>query len=447
MKMANSSDRPRPSYEADAELFQRLLEQSGKSIVDYADELDCGEKTLRKLLSGEKVAAETLKSVGKKIGKGVHWHTLLSPSEKKRIGVDEADAEASTPAVQDKAAPAAPAPTPPFASRLFQLPAVLIDFAGREKDIAEIAGQLRGTEGRPRSSVLHGMGGTGKTSLAVKVADEVRQHFPDAQLFIDLRGAADATRGHPLTPAEAMARVIHAFHSETAQLPKDEQELEGYYRSVLAGKRALIVLDNARSESQVRPLLTAPPPAGFLLTSRTALALDGVMPVPVGLLSKDEATLLLRRIVGDKGSKAEYLRIVHLCGYLPLAVRVAGDFLRLKEDWSIARYIEALDQERLRWLKIGTDSSKDVEAILKLSSAQYVQDNVDRATRWHLLHIFQGDFTLAAAAAAWDADENDHNVLDDLSDMKNRSLIIFDAKTGRYHLHDLMKPIAEGLFG
>jgi hypothetical protein len=424
-----------------------MLDQSGKSIVDFATELRCGETTYRKLLAGEKVAADTLKAIAEKLGEDVHWHTLLTAAERKRIGVNEQESAAPVHAVQDNAGPTLPPPAPRFASRLFQLPAMLSDFCGREKNISDIAGSLRGHGGRMNQSVLYGMGGIGKSSLAIRVAYDVRDHFPDAQLFIDLRGTADSTKGNPLTPAEAMAWIIHAFHPETVQLPKDEQELEGHYRSVLAGKRALIVLDNVKSESQVRPLLTAPPPTGFLLTSRVKLALDAVVPVPVELLSKDESTLLLRRIVGDKATKTELHSIVNLCGYLPLAIRVAGDFLRLKEDWTVARYIDALNQERLRWLKIGTDSGKDVEAVLKLSSAQFVQDSVERATRWHLLHIFQGEFSLEAAAAAWDADQNDHQVLDDLSEMKNRSLIIFDAKTGHYHLHDLMKPIAEGLFG
>ena len=113
-----------------------------------------------------------------------------------------------------------------------------------------------------------------------------------------------------------------------------------------------------------------------------------------------------------------------------------------------ARMLErALENDPHRWLKVGADPEKDVEAVLKLSAAQLVRDSVERGTRWHLLHIFDGDFDLTAAAAAWNADENDLGVLNDLSDMENRSLIIFDRNTRRYHLHDLLRPIAEGLFG
>lgn len=341
-----------------------------------------------------------------------------------------------------------PAPTtPPTVNRPLQLPAVVPDFIGHEDEIRDMVNRLRGIGAKIEISALRGMGGIGKTSLAVRVAHEVKGHFPDGQLFLDLRGTADGMKACPLTPTNALRYVIHRFHPAETDLPDDEQELAARYRGVLAGKRALIVLDNAGSEGQVRSLLTASPPVAFLITSRYALALDGVASIQVGLLPPDQAYLMLRGIVGARGTTDELRRIMELCGYLPLGIRVAGDFLRLKEDWPVSQYIVALERERLRWLKIGDDPAKNVEAVLKLSSAQLVRDSVDRATRWHILHVFQGDFDLAAAAAAWQADEKDLRVRDDLSDLKNRSLLLYDNDTSRYRLHDLMRPIAEGLFG
>ena len=219
---------------------------------------------------------------------------------------------------------------------------------------------------------------------------------------------------------------------------------------------AAFSLGNARVDSprqcwfriaSASTLLTALPPVAFLLTSRRSLPLDGVVASQVDLLSVDESITLLRSIIPVKGVQEEIERIAELCGYLPLGLRVAGDFLRLKDDWEVSQYIVALEKERLRWLNIGDDPARNVEAVLKLSSAQLVRDSVLRATHWHLLHIFQGDFDLAAAAAAWHMDENDLDVLSDLSDMTNRSLIIYDSRAGRYRLHDLMRPIAERLFG
>jgi hypothetical protein len=126
--------------------------------------------------------------------------------------------------------------------------------------------------------------------LAVKVAHAVKDHFPDAQLVLDLQGTAD----RPVTPADAMARVIRDFHPDAAKLPDDPDELVLNYRSVLAGKRALVVLDNAKDEEQVRLLVTAPQPAGFIVTSRNALGLDGVESIRLDVLPMDEAVTLLR---------------------------------------------------------------------------------------------------------------------------------------------------------
>src|SRR5580658_4737476 len=99
------------------------------------------------------------------------------------------------------------------------------------------------------------MGGAGKTSLAIRVTHEVKNWFPDAQLYLKLRGTADGVEEHALTPAEAMTQVIHAFRPDAINLPEDEDRLAGVYRGDLAGKRALILLDNAANEAQLRPLL------------------------------------------------------------------------------------------------------------------------------------------------------------------------------------------------
>jgi len=326
-------------------------------------------------------------------------------------------------------------------SRLNQLPAPLTDFVGREEEVREMVARLRSDGGRVGLSALRGMGGVGKTTVAVHVAHQVKDRFPDAQLFIDLQGVAE----RPMTAVEAMARIIRDFHPEVPKLPETEAELLPIYRSTLSGKRALIVLDNAAGEAQVKNLVTGEKTA-FIITSRNALALDGVASVRVDVLSPEKSLELLRGIVGTKGTDEELQTVAGLCGYLPLALRVAGDFLRLKEGWTVGRYIEALNQERLRWLKVGDDPQKDVEAVLRLSSAQLVRDNVDLATRWHFLADWPSDFAADAAAAAWDLDTGDEAVLEDLSELVDRSLVLFDERTFQYKLHDLMKPIAAGLF-
>ena len=323
---------------------------------------------------------------------------------------------------------------------LFQLPSLLPDFVSREAEVRMMVARLRGDGGRVELSALRGMGGVGKTTVAVHVAHLVKDRFPDAQLFLDLRGVLE----QPMTAVDAMTRIIRDFRPEIPKLPETEAELLPIYRSTLAAKRALIVLDNAAGEVQVKNLLTGDK-TGFIITSRKALALAGVESVQIDVLSPEKSLELLRGIVGTKGTDLELQTVTELCGYLPLALRVAGDFLRLKHGWTVSKYIEVLGQERLRWLKIGDDPQSDVEAVLKLSSAQLVGDDADLATRWHFLAEWPADFDADAAAATWGLDDDDA-VLDDLWELVNRSLVLFDESSWRYRLHDLMKPIAAELF-
>jgi hypothetical protein len=389
--------------------------------------------------AGQRVDAETLRGIAKKLAIP-HWHDLLSETERKLLGKDPARYHAaplSTPSTMAGS---------PLASYRFQLPAAIPDFTGRGQLIDELVLRLSKNAAMDARPALRGMGGVGKTSLAVRVAHEVKGLFPDAQLLIDLRGTSGVAAG-PTTPLAAMRQIIYAFRPEASNLPEDEKELAGVYRAVLAGKRALIILDNAGTEDQLRSLMTVPPPVALLITSRHALALDSVESIPLDALTPEEAYLLLRGIMGSRGARYELVAIAELCCQLPLALRVAADFLRLRVDWPVSRYVAALKGERLRWLKVGADPEKDVEAVLKLSAAQLVRDSVERGTRWHILHIFDGDFDLSAAASVWNADENDLGVLSDMSDLVNRSLVLFDHAARRYRLHDLMRPIAEGLFG
>jgi transcriptional regulator with XRE-family HTH domain len=333
--------------------------------------------------------------------------------------------------------------TESFASRTFQLPAVVADFTGREDEIRRIGQRLRGGYGAVGVSALQGMGGVGKTSLAVRVAHEVKNDFPDGQLFLELQGLSEL----PITPTSVMSWIINAFQPGIAYMPNSEVELQPHYRSVLSGKHALVVLDNAADENQVAPLIKVPQPVCFLITSRRSLALDAIEPILIDGLPPNKALEMLRAILGRKGTDRELQSVAKLCAYLPLALRVAGDFLRLKQGWTVARYITALTKEPFRWLKVGTAPEKHVEAVLKLSSQQLVRDNTLLARRWHLLHFFPGDFDVAAAAAVWNTAEDEDTVLEQLSALAERSLVLFDPAMQRFRLHDLMRPIAKGLYG
>jgi tetratricopeptide (TPR) repeat protein/transcriptional regulator with XRE-family HTH domain len=335
-----------------------------------------------------------------------------------------------------------------FSRGLFQLPPSLVDFTGREAELERIAARLRGVGGVVGvSSALRGMGGIGKTATAIKACEMVKEHFPDAQLVVELRGMSE----RPMTAVEAMTRIVRDFHPETGKLPDNETELLPLYRKVLAGKKALILLDDAKDETQVKSLLSVPSPMAFVVTSRAALALDGVVSIPLDVLPPDKALELLREIVDTKGTDDELREVAKLCGFLPLALRVAADFVRLHRNWTVPKYTDALKDEARRWEHLkGKTHDRDVEAVLALSTRELVLDNPERAERWQMLSVFPADFDVRAVAAVWDlkgGEELDEaTTLDELTALLDQSLVQFDESTARYSLHDLFRPIARDTF-
>lgn len=408
-----------PGVPVDVAALKAAREAKGWSQKRLADAAKCDPRVVERIEARGTASVATLAQLAKVLGVEPQ---SLRPS-------------ASTPLL------------PPLAERRHQLPGVVADFTGRDDEFRQMVARLRGAGGAVGLSALRGMGGVGKTSLAVKVAHAVADHFPDAQLLLELHGTSD----RPVTAAEAMARIIRDFHPEAGKLPDAEAELLPLYRSVLAGKRALVVLDNARDEEQVKLLVTAPPPAGFIITSRKTLRIKNVEVFPLDVLPPDKAFELLRGIVTAKGTEAELWEVAELCGRLPLAVRVTGDFLRTSPTWTVSRYIGALRQERerLRRLK-GPTPEDDVEAVLGLSAAKLVRTNPEQAERWQMLAVFPADFAPDAAAAVWDFQTDGKPDLDttqdELTDLLDRSLLQFSEETKRYSLHDLMRPVAQDAF-
>ncbi len=421
--------------EIDGHAVQRLRRMRGLTPDSLAEKAAVGRSTVQKWeAAGVRQAdVENVRKVAQALA--VDLDELLTPEFRRRV-VRPAGESRRRP---QRAGPAgrADAPAPAF-SRLHQLPADLGDFTGRGAEFAEIVGRLRGAGGRVGLSALRGMGGVGKTTLAVRVAHAVKDLFPDAQLFLDLRGVSE----RPVTPAEAMTRFIRDFHPDAADLPEAEDALLPLYRSAMSGRRALVVLDNAAGEAQVKSLI-AGESNGFIVTSRNALLLDGVASVRVDVLPPEESLVLLRGAAGAKGTDEELHTVAALCGHLPLALRVAGDFVRGRAGWTVGRYILALERERLRWLR---GQGRDVEAVLKLSSAELMRDDEDLATRWSDLADAPSDFAADYAAEIWGLGSDDHDVREGLSELVARSLVLFDESSSRYRLHDLMKPIAAGLF-
>jgi hypothetical protein len=171
---------------------------------------------------------------------------------------------------------------------LHQLPPPPADFTGREEELKDLLAAI--AAGGATIAGVRGQGGIGKTVLALKLAEKLTPNFPDAQIYLNLLGISEK----PLTPGEAMAYVIRAFHPE-AKLPEKEDELGGIYRSVLNGKRVLLLMDNAKDAAQVKPLV---PPAGcaVLVTSRVHFALPGLYAKDLETLPPAKAEELLLRI-------------------------------------------------------------------------------------------------------------------------------------------------------
>jgi tetratricopeptide (TPR) repeat protein len=222
--------------------------------------------------------------------------------------------------------------------------------------------------------LISGTAGVGKTALAVRWAHRAADRFPDGQVYANLHGYARAV---PVRPIEALSRFLRALGVPAERVPDDVDEAAALYRSVLADRRVLVVLDNVATPDQVRPLLPGGPGSGVLVTSRDRLsglvALDGARRVGLDVLAPDEAAELIARVVGDDRVAAApqaVAELAELCGYLPLALRVAATTLLDRPDGTIAELVTTLrTTDRLSMLAVEGDEDAAVRAAFDLSYA------------------------------------------------------------------------------
>jgi len=286
-----------------------------------------------------------------------------------------------------------------------QLPPDVAGFTGRAEQLRELDLLLDQGDEQPTAVVITaiaGAAGVGKTALAVRWAHRVRARFPDGQLYVNLRGYAPTP---PLRPIEALAQFLHALGVGAEEVPTDEAETAAMYRTLLADKRLLVVLDNARHADQVRPLLPASPGCLVLVSSRDRLlglvARDGARRLTLDVLSPAEAHQLLSRILGPDrvaGEAAATAELARVCGLLPLALRIAAANLLDQPGRGIADYLAELTQTgRLAGLAVDGDPEAAVRTAFDTSYA--VLDPDDRRM-FRLLGLVPGPEVTAAAAAA-----------------------------------------------
>jgi DNA-binding SARP family transcriptional activator len=326
-----------------------------------------------------------------------------------------------------------------------QLPTDVADFTGRGDQVKHLcdvlsSGSADDDPGVVRIALVAGSGGLGKTSLAVHAAHRVSASFPDGQLYVDLLGATQ----NPLPPVDVLARFLRDLGVDGREIPVDEEERAARYRTVLAGRRILVVLDNARDAAQVRPLLPGSASCAVLVTTRSRMPdLASTRLVDLNVLDDDEALALFTRIVGDERAAAEPEATAELllaCAGLPLAIRICAARLNTRSGWTIRAMAGRLRDEhrRLDELRAGDMA---VRASFQVSFASLPAEaqphGVAPADAFRLLGLWQGpSISSAAAAALFGIPEH---LAEDALEILVDAHLLESTLADRYKFHDLLR--------
>ncbi len=325
------------------------------------------------------------------------------------------------------------------------LPAAVADFTGRVRELGELDQIL--ARSQPASvmviSALSGTGGVGKTALAVRWAHQVSDRFPDGQLYLDLRGYGPDPAMEPL---EALGLLIQQLRAPEP-LPPEAEARAQIYRSLLAGKQALVVLDNAATAEQVRSLLPGSSRCMALVTSRRDLsglvAKDGARRLDMGLLPLEESVALLRRIIGNVRVNAELgaaTEVAQLCCRLPLALRIAAERALARPALRLEELASQLAAEQDRLEVLATPDGDPATATRIVFSWSYRRLTADAQRGFRLLGLASGtDIGIPAAAALCDITGGQmRRVLDELASEH----LLEEHRPGRYRCHDLLRRYA-----
>ncbi|MEU6425989.1 BTAD domain-containing putative transcriptional regulator [Microbispora sp. NPDC046973] len=317
-----------------------------------------------------------------------------------------------------------------------QLPLAPADFTGRLAQSTALVTALVSGEA-PTIQVVAGRAGSGKSALAIHVAHQVADAFPDGRLYAELRGMSEA----PADTGEVLGRFLRALGVDQADLPAATAERTELYRSLLAGRRVLVLLDDAAGEPQVRPLLPGGT-SGVLITSRNRLGgLSGVRRTDLDVLGPAEAVELLARIVGPERVAAEGAvahDIVDLCGRLPLAIRIAGARLATRQRWPLRLLADRLADERRRLDELAI---ADLEVRSGFELSYRGLDDDERLALRRLGHLGLPEFS--PWIVAWLCDIDDKLAEDIVERLVDAQMVDFsrvdDLGTLRYRMHDLVR--------
>jgi DNA-binding SARP family transcriptional activator/predicted negative regulator of RcsB-dependent stress response len=326
-----------------------------------------------------------------------------------------------------------------------QLPADTRLFTGRVSEMDELFEFGASASGGAKAgatviSALNGMGGVGKSALAIHIAHRISGSFPDGQLYVDLHGHTTGMK--PLGPLDALHQLLRSLGVPPEQISDDLAECGALYRAALAGTRTLIVLDDAAGADQVRPLLAAEPGCFTLITSRTALTgLDDARSITLDVLPEPDAVALLRKVAGPHRVPEDHpavTELVQLCGLIPLGIRIVGARLRHQRNLRIEDLVARLRGESGR-LENLRDEERNLSAVFD-TSYEVLDEPQQRLFR--LLSLVPGpDADIYAAANLIGSDlRTTERLLDALVE---HSLVLIHAH-GRYRLHDLLRVYARG---